>query len=92
MTRKSVRLAGATLPEAYDLASEVHNFGADAAELLRPQPDPRRPRNVTIPVMLSDVIMAVFLALPRPEWAPDQPLERAVFGLNRGGIPESGGF
>jgi hypothetical protein len=67
--------------EAYDLASELHNFGADAAELLRPQPDPRRPRDVTIPVMLADVIMAVFLALPRPEWAPDQPLGENVTAL-----------
>jgi hypothetical protein len=64
--------------EAYDLASELHNFGADAAELLRPQPDPRAPRDVTIPVMLADVIMAVFLVLPRPEWAPDQPLGENV--------------
>ena len=30
--------------EAYDLASELNNYGADAAELLRPQHDPTRPR------------------------------------------------
>ena len=67
--------------EAYDLASELHNFGADAAELLRPQGDPRRQRDVTIPVMLADVIMAVLLTLPRPEWAPDQPLGENVTAL-----------
>jgi hypothetical protein len=41
--------------EAYDLASELHHYGADAAELLKPQHDPTRPRDVAIPAMFADV-------------------------------------
>jgi hypothetical protein len=41
--------------EAYDLASELSNYGADAAKLLKPQHDPTRPRDVAIPAMLADV-------------------------------------
>ena len=69
--------------EAYDLASELHHYGADAAELLKPQHDPTRPRNVAIPAMFADVLMAVLLALPRPEWAPDQPLGENVTALRK---------
>lgn len=69
--------------EAYDLASELHNYGADAAELIKPQLDPTRPRDVSIPAMLADVVMAVLLALPRPDWAPDQPLGENVTALRR---------
>lgn len=50
--------------EAYDLASELHHYGADAAELLKPQHDPTRPRDVAIPAMFADVLMAVLLTLP----------------------------
>ena len=35
--------------EAYDLASELDNYGADAAALLKPQQDPTRPRDVRPP-------------------------------------------
>ena len=65
--------------EAYDLASELHNYGADAAALLKPH-DPMRPRDVAIPAMLADVVMAVLLALPR---APDQPLGENVTALRK---------
>jgi hypothetical protein len=69
--------------EAYDLASELHNFGADASALLRSQPDPTRPRTVTIPATLADVVVAVLLALPRPERAPDRPLGENVTALRK---------
>jgi hypothetical protein len=68
--------------EAYDLASELHGRGADAAALLKPH-DPTRPRDVAIPTMLADVLMAVLLALPRPDWAPDQPLGENVTALRK---------
>ena len=32
-----------------------------------------RPRDVCLPAMLADVVMAVLLTLPRPERAPDPP-------------------
>jgi len=69
--------------EAYDLASELHHYGADAAELLKPQHDPTRPRDVAIPAMFADVLMAILLALPRPDWAPDRPLGENVTALRR---------
>ena len=69
--------------EAYDLASELDNYGAGAAELLKPQQDPMRPRNVSIPATLADVVMGVLLALPRPEWAPDRPLGENVTALRK---------
>jgi hypothetical protein len=69
--------------EAYDLASELHHYGADAAELLKPQHGPTRPRDVAIPAMLADVVMAVLLALSRPDWAPDQPLGENVTALRK---------
>jgi hypothetical protein len=69
--------------EAYDLASELHHYGADAAELLKPQHDPTRPRDVAIPAMFADVLMAVLLTLPRPDWAPDQPLGENVTALRK---------
>ena len=69
--------------EPYDLASELHHYGADAAELLKPQHDPTRPRDVAIPAMFADVLMAVLLTLPRPEWAPDQPLGENVTALRK---------
>jgi hypothetical protein len=69
--------------EAYDLASELHHYGADAAKLLKPQHDPTRPRDVAIPAMFADVLMAVLLTLPRPDWAPDQPLGENVTALRK---------
>ena len=72
--------------DAYDLASELHNYGADAAALLKPH-DPMRPRDVCLPAMLADVVMAVLLTLPRPDWAPDQPLAENVTALRKRWIP-----
>jgi hypothetical protein len=71
--------------EAYDLASELDNYGADAATLLRAwdQQDPGRPCTVTIPAMLADALMALLLSLPRPQWAPDRPLGGNVVLLCR---------
>jgi hypothetical protein len=69
--------------DAYDLASELHNYGADAAALLNPRHNPTRPRNVCISAMLADVVMAILLALPRPDWAPDQPLGENVTALRK---------
>jgi hypothetical protein len=59
--------------EAYDIASEMTDYGVDAAALLAPEWDPTgRPRMVSIPTKMADVIMAILLSKPRPEWAPDQ--------------------
>jgi hypothetical protein len=58
--------------QAYDIASELSDFGADASALLKPY-DSTRPHDVTIPSMLADVVMAVLLALPRQEGAPEVP-------------------
>ena len=69
--------------DAYDLASELHHYGADAAELLKPQNDPTRPRDVAVPAMFADVLMAVLLTLPRPDWAPDQPTGENVTALRK---------
>jgi len=68
--------------EAYEIASELHNYGADAAQLLlsyRDQ-DMSRPREITIPAMLADVVMAVLLHLQRP---PEPPLDESVLALMR---------
>jgi hypothetical protein len=82
------------------LASELDNYGADAAALLKPQQDPMRPRNVSISAALADVVMAVLLALPRPEWLPislsartSQPLGSAWREDRRGacGLDGQGG-
>ena len=62
--------------EADDRASELSDFGADASELLNPDYDPTRPRTVCIPTMMADVLMAVLLTLPRPDWAPINPSGR----------------
>ena len=69
--------------EAYDLASELHGYGVDAAALLEDHYDPTRPRTVTLPAMLADVVMAILLSLPRPEWAPDRPLGENVTALRK---------
>ena len=67
--------------EAYDLASELHDRGADAAQLLRSRPDLTRPREISIPAMMADVLMAILLTLPRQVGAPDQPLGKNVTAL-----------
>jgi hypothetical protein len=65
--------------EAYDLASELHGFGADAAQLLlsHNERDLDR-RDICLPPMLLDALMALLLSLPRPslnggrrrDWSP----------------------
>ena len=70
--------------ESYDLASELHNFGADAAQLLLSYKEQKSGRpDVRLPPMLADAVMAVLLALPRPEWAPDRPLGENVTALRK---------
>jgi hypothetical protein len=69
--------------QAYDIASELSDFGADASALLKPY-DSTRPHDVTIPSMLADVVMAVLLALPRQEGAPDQSLGENVVKIGAG--------
>jgi hypothetical protein len=68
--------------EAYDLASELHNRGADASQLLKSrQWNPKRPHEICLPTMLVDVLMAILLTLPRQKGAPDQPLGENVVAL-----------
>jgi hypothetical protein len=69
--------------EAYDIASELHNYGADASALRDKRPDPSRPREVCLPTMLVDVVMAILLTLPRQKGAPDQPLGENVTALKK---------
>jgi hypothetical protein len=69
--------------EAYDIASELNNYGADASHVLKSRPDLTRPREVTIPAMLADVLMAILLTLPRQEGAPDHPLGENVTALRK---------
>jgi hypothetical protein len=70
--------------DAYDLASELENYGADAAVLLLPGAEQRklaasRPPDLVIPTALVDALMAILLSLPRPEegrgrrrkWSPE---------------------
>jgi hypothetical protein len=79
----TIRAIGRRYAAAYDLASKLHNYGADAAALLKSQHDPKRSPTVTMPAMLADAVMAVLLALPRPDWAPDRPLGENVTALRR---------
>jgi hypothetical protein len=67
--------------EAYDIASELHDRGADASELLKSRQDPTRPHEICLPTMLVDVLMAILLTLPRQAGAPDQPLGANVTAL-----------
>jgi hypothetical protein len=71
--------------EAYDVASELHDYGADAAQLLLSykDQDPSRPRTVTIPTMMADVLQAILLSLPRQEGAPNRPLGENVTALRK---------
>jgi hypothetical protein len=62
------RLGAEFAAEAYDLASELHGYGADAAQLLLSwkEQDPDRPPDVCIPAAFADTLMALLLSLPRP--------------------------
>jgi hypothetical protein len=56
--------------DAYDLASELETYGADASVLLLPEAEQRRlagerPREVCIPTTFADALMALLLSLPR---------------------------
>jgi hypothetical protein len=69
--------------EAYDIAGELEDRGADAAQLLLSYKDQdlTRPRAVTIPTMMADVIQAILLSLPRQAGAPDRSLGDNVIAL-----------
>jgi hypothetical protein len=69
--------------ESYDIASELRDFGADAADLLTPHRTRRAPREICLPTMLVDVPMAILLTLPRQKGAPDQPLGENVTALKK---------
>jgi hypothetical protein len=56
----------------------IRTYGADASALLECEYDPARPRTVGIPTMSADVLIAVLLTLPRPDWPPDQPPGRML--------------
>jgi hypothetical protein len=66
--------------DAYDIASEMSDFGADASELLLSYKDQdmTRPRTVTIPTKMADVLQAILLHLQRP---PEPPLAEDVRAL-----------
>jgi hypothetical protein len=66
--------------EAYELASDLHTRGADAAELRYKRHNPARPRTIELPTMLVDALMALCLSLQRP---PDPPLDESVVALMR---------
>jgi hypothetical protein len=61
--------------EAYELASDLHTRGADAAELRHKRHNPARPHTITLPTMLVD---ALCLSLQRP---PEPPLDESVIAL-----------
>jgi hypothetical protein len=69
--------------EAYDIASELEDHGADASQLLlsHKDQDATRPHTVTLPTMMVDVIQAILLSLPRQKGEPDQPLGENVTRL-----------
>jgi hypothetical protein len=57
--------------EAYELAAELHSYGADAGQLLLSRHEKAdRPWNVEIPPALADALMAVLLSLPRAGASP----------------------
>jgi hypothetical protein len=77
--------------EAYDLASELESYGADAAALLLPTTEQRilageRPTHITLPTAFADALMAFLLSLPRSDhgrprdWSP----QLVEFSLKRG--------
>jgi hypothetical protein len=68
--------------DAYDLASELEDYGADAAVLLLPEAEQReligeRRTHITLPIAFADALMAFLLSLPRRDigrprdWSPD---------------------
>jgi hypothetical protein len=62
-----LRLGEQYAAEAYDLASELHACGADAAQLLLPREEKDLDRrDICLPPMLGDVVMALLLSLSRP--------------------------
>jgi hypothetical protein len=63
--------------EAYDLASEIHGYGADASSLLKSQHDPKRPPTVTIPAMLAD---GGFARIAAPGLGPESAARRERHG------------
>jgi hypothetical protein len=69
--------------EAYDIASELEDRGADASQLLLAykDQDATRPHTITLPTMMADVIHAILLSLPRQNGEPDQPLGENVTRL-----------
>jgi hypothetical protein len=69
--------------EAYDIASELEDRGADASQLLLSykDQDATRPHTITLPTMMVDVLMAILLSLPRQNGEPDQPLGENVTRL-----------
>jgi hypothetical protein len=63
--------------DAYEIALDLKNYGADAAVFLRKLAD-NRPTHITFPTRFADMLMALLLSLPRPErgprknWSPDR--------------------
>ena len=66
--------------EAYELASDLHSRGADAAELRNKRHNPSRPHTIELPTMQVDALMALCLFLQRP---PEPPLDESVIALMR---------
>jgi hypothetical protein len=67
---------------SYDIASELSDFAL--TPLISSTPDrTRRPREICLPTMLVDVLMAILLTLPRQKGAPDQPLGENVTALRK---------
>jgi hypothetical protein len=68
--------------DAYEIALDLKNYGADAAALLLPKAELRklaeRPTHITLPMRFADVLMALLLSLPRSNlgrarnWSPDR--------------------
>jgi hypothetical protein len=69
--------------EAFNLADELDSFRADASALLDREYDLTRPRTIFLPTIFADVLMAVLLTLPQPDWAPDRPLRENVTALRK---------
>ena len=81
--------------EAYDLASQLDEYGADAARFVSVRwvagempsggdyPE-GTPSHVCVPTMFADMLMCLLLSLPRHEkWMPDVPLGENVTVLKR---------
>jgi hypothetical protein len=63
--------------DAYEIALDLKNLGADAAVFLRKLAD-ERPTHITVPTRFADMLMALLLSLPRSDlgrrrtWSPDR--------------------